>query len=232
VSEFATAEVALIEDRLGSVRERIRAAGGGDHIRIVGVTKRHPVSTCVAALAAGLADLGENYVPELLEKHSGLSGSPDSPQGVVWHLIGGLQTNKVRKLVSLAGASALVIQTIDRTTVLQEVARRLPGASVLVQVDGSGLPDRSGCAWDEVEALVTGGVDAGLDVRGLMTVAAPVADAGQRAVEAHFRRLRAAADRLGLSDCSMGMSDDLESAVGAGSTMVRLGTALFGSRVG
>lgn len=95
-----------------------------------------------------------------------------------------------------------------------------------MQVDTTGLPGRNGCAPSEVGALVLRLADLGLDVRGLMTVAAPGAAAAKEA----FESLARLADRLGLDERSMGMSDDLEAAVAAGSTMVRIGRALFGAR--
>jgi uncharacterized pyridoxal phosphate-containing UPF0001 family protein len=108
----------------------------------------------------------------------------------------------------------------------ERIARYKPGAEVLVQVDCSGLPGRNGCAPDEVPALVRGLTSAGLQVSGLMTVA-PQEHVG---AEAAFRTVRDLADDLGLPERSMGMSDDLEAAVAAGSTMVRIGRALFGER--
>ena len=106
------------------------------------------------------------------------------------------------------------------------IARFAPGATVLVEVDTSGLPGRNGCPPDDVRGLVPRLRDAGLDVRGLMTVAAPDPVAASSA----FTTVRALADELGLEERSMGMTDDLEAAVQAGSTMVRIGRALFGER--
>jgi hypothetical protein len=142
---------------------------------------------------------------------------------ISWHLIGRLQRNKVRRL---AGIVALW-QTVDRIELLDEIARREPSASVLVQVDAVMLSGRGGCSPGEVEGLVAHGLDLGLDVRGLMTVGAPD-DAG--ATQRGFTTVAGMAERMGLPELSMGMTDDLEIAIDCGSTLVRVGRALFGER--
>ena len=139
-------------------------------------------------------------------------------------MIGGVQRNKVR---GLAGVVALW-QTVDRPALVAEVARRSPGDRILLQVDCLGMPGRGGCPPDEVESLAASAVAAGLEVVGLMTVGAPGdGDETGRA----FRTVARLADDLGLEERSMGMSDDLEMAIDHGSTMVRIGRALFGDRV-
>jgi hypothetical protein len=209
----------VIAGRLARVHERIRGAGGDSHrIRLVAVTKGFPPSVAAAAVEAGLLDLGENYAQELLAKVEPLRGA-----GVRWHLIGRLQRNKVR---SLAPHVALW-QSVDRPELAGEIARRAPGAAVLVQVDLSGEPQKGGCTFEEAPRLVDEGRSLGLDVRGLMGVA-PAGSA--EAARPGFARLAAAAATLGLPEVSMGMSGDLEVAVSEGATMVRVGTDLFGRR--
>ncbi len=120
-----------------------------------------------------------------------------------------------------------VWQTIDRPVLVDEVARRAPGARIMVQVNVSDEPQKGGCTPGEAPALVTAARDAGLDVEGLMTVGRT----GQPdAAREGFRMLRRLADEVGVRQRSMGMSEDLEVAVSEGSTMVRVGTALFGDR--
>jgi uncharacterized pyridoxal phosphate-containing UPF0001 family protein len=138
-------------------------------------------------------------------------------------MIGRLQTNKVR---ALAGVVALW-QSVDRVELGREIARRSPGAAVLVQVDVTGAAGRGGCPEDEVAPLVEALDALGLEVRGLMAVGP-----GGPPEEARpgFRRVARLADRLGLPERSIGMSGDLEVAVEEGATMVRVGTALFGGR--
>jgi hypothetical protein len=160
--------------------------------------------------------VGENYAQELLAKHEAIGD-----RSVEWHMIGTVQRNKVRRLVG----PVAVWQTIDRPSLVSEVARRSPGGRILVQVDCLGVPGRGGCPPDEVESLVVSALAVGLDVAGLMAVGAAGDPAATRAV---FRTVADMADDLELEERSMGMSDDLESAVEHGSTMVRIGQALFG----
>jgi pyridoxal phosphate enzyme (YggS family) len=214
--------VDAISERLDAVRVRITRAGG-DHVTIVGVTKRHPIGVIHAAMAAGIGDLGENYAQELVEKSDQLTG--DRPR---FHFIGQLQTNKVRLVAPLAS----VIQTVDRPALVEALVRRAAGATVMIQVDLAGIIGRGGCAFDDAPGLVALASGAGLNVSGLMGVAVPArSDADRVVARRSFERLRGLADELSLAEVSMGMSDDLEEAVGAGSTMVRVGSALFGPRM-
>ena len=185
---------------------------------MIGVTKGFGPEAVTAARASGLTDLGENYAAELVAKASAASDDP----GVVWHFLGAVQRNKVAQLAPLVG----VWQSIAREAEGARVARFAPQAQVLVQVETTDLPGRNGCPPAAVGTLVSQLGELGLDVRGLMTVAAPGLDAATEA----FGALGRLADQLGLEERSMGMSDDLEAAVAAGSTMVRIGRALFGAR--
>lgn len=206
---------------LGAARRRIARAGGDpEGVRIVAVTKGFGPDAVTAAVEAGLADVGENYAQELLAKHEALAGVA-TPDAVRWHFLGHIQRNKVARLSGVVSCWQSVARLEEGTA----IARRAPGARVLVEVDASGAPGRNGCAPGDAAGLVDGLRAQGLDVQGLMTVAPQTAAA--REVFATVRRL---ADDLGLVQRSMGMSDDLELAVAEGSTMVRLGRALFGER--
>ena len=205
---------------LSRIRGRIEAAGGDPGaVRILPVTKGHPVSAVEAARAAGLTDAGESYAQELLAK------AQDLDVDVRWHMIGRLQRNKVRQIAAFVH----LWQTIDRLSLAGEVARRSPGARVLVQVNVTGAEQQGGCPPERVAALTEGCADLGLEVRGLMAIGPLGPPAASRVA---FRRVRELADGLGLPERSMGMSDDLEAAVAEGSTLVRIGTALFGPRAG
>ncbi|MDH3753566.1 MAG: YggS family pyridoxal phosphate-dependent enzyme [Acidimicrobiia bacterium] len=208
--------------RIGSLRERIDAAGGSN-VELVAVTKGFGLDVVETALAAGLVDLGENYSQELEAKVAGLAAGPTRDADPRWHFIGRLQRNKVRRIAD----EVWLWQTVDRVELATEIARRAPGARVLVQVNVSHEESKGGCAPDDAEGLVAAAVDAGLDVRGLMTVGRTGSPDDAREGFALLRRL---CDRLELPECSMGMSGDLEVAVGEGATMVRVGTALFGPR--
>lgn len=209
-------DAAVISGRLSALRERISRIGG-ERVQIIGVTKTHDVELVRAAMEAGITEIGENYAQETVAKLTGLDLRPTV------HFIGQLQRNKVRKLVGLVD----VWQTIDRIDLGAEIAKRDPGARVMVQVDISGEDAKGGCLPADTEHLVDELRGAGLDVIGLMGVAM-LAEATE--VRPGFRLLRSLVDELGLAECSMGMSGDLDIAVEEGSTMVRVGTGLFGHR--
>jgi hypothetical protein len=208
-----------------AVRERIAQAGGDpERVRVVAVTKGFGVEAVRAAVGGGLADVGENYAAELVAKAGSLGGDGPAVAGVRWHFLGAVQRNKVAALAPLVS----LWQSVAREAEGARIARFRPGAPVLVQVDATGLPGRNGCPPSGVADLVGRLRDHGLEVRGLMTVAAP----GPETAVAAFGAVARLADELGLEERSMGMSDDLEAAVAAGTTMVRIGRALFGERPG
>jgi pyridoxal phosphate enzyme (YggS family) len=209
---------AQVAANLAAVRARIERAGGDpDAIAIVAVSKGQPAEACRAAVEAGLTVLGENRVQEALEKM-------DQVAGASWHLIGHLQRNKVRH----AGRFALV-QSLDSMELAEALARRGRSAALL-EVNVSREGQKHGVPPEE--ALATAAAVAGLvELRGLMAMGPASGD--PRPAFAELRRLRDEAEqRLGraLPILSMGMSGDLEAAVAEGTTMVRIGTALFGGR--
>jgi PLP dependent protein len=187
----------------------VRAAG----VRLVAVTKGQSVESAREAVAAGVVDLGENDAQSLIGK------AVELPE-VRWHFLGAVQRRKVRDLAP----HVAVWQTVARVEEGETIARAAPGATVLVQVNVSGLPRRNGCSWDELDGLVAALRSQELDVQGLMCVAVPGEEGAQ------FRRLATAARGLGLPELSMGMSGDWRIAVGEGATIVRIGSALFGPR--
>ncbi|HEX6424857.1 MAG TPA: YggS family pyridoxal phosphate-dependent enzyme [Acidimicrobiales bacterium] len=218
-----------LADRIAAVRDRIaRAAPDPVAVRLVAVTKGFDVDVVREALAAGLVDLGESYVQELVAKadeiDADLAASPGAP-APRWHAIGRLQRNKVRK----AAPFVTLWHSVDRLSLGAEIARWAPGAGVLVQVNTSGEESKAGCTPAMAPALVDGLTDLGLDVQGLMTIA----PAGPPEVaRPAFRAARELRDRLGVSELSMGMTGDLEVALAEGATIVRVGTGLFGPRPG
>jgi pyridoxal phosphate enzyme (YggS family) len=206
-----------LAERLQRVRQQIVEAGGAG-VEVLAVTKGHPVEAVEAALEVGLTAIGENYAQELMTKFG------DQSFAVTVHFIGQLQTNKVRHIVGLVD----VYETLDRPALVVELAKRAPGAHVLVQVNTTGEKNKGGCEPDDVESLVVQATTAGLVVDGLMTVGPT--SGGPEAARPGFRLVRALCDGLGLVSCSMGMSDDFIVAVEEGSTRVRLGSVLFGMR--
>ena len=213
---------AEVADRLGTLRDRL-SRSGGDQVKIVAVTKGFGPDAIAAAMEAGLIDVGENYAQELLAKARDVRARPGAVIEPRWHFIGRLQRNKIRKIAALIH----LWQCVDRLELATEIARRSPGARVLVQVDVAGIGGRGGCFPEETEGLVQGCSDAGLEVAGLMAVGAPGPPEDSRP---GFRLLASQAESLGLGELSMGMTGDIEVAVEEGATMVRVGTALFGPR--
>lgn len=216
-----------VAERLEVVRGRIAAAGGSSSaVTVVAVTKGFGPEAVAAALDAGVADVGESYAQEMAAKVGAL-GAADAGRAEAgpcrWHFLGHVQRNKVRRLAP----AVHLWQAVDRLSAGAEIARWSPAAQVLVQVNVSGDPAKHGCRPEDVGALVEALAGLGLQVRGLMAVGP---SGPPEAAREGFRSLARQADRLGLTERSMGMSDDLEVAVQEGSTMVRLGRALFGSR--
>lgn len=207
--------------RTASIRSGIDAVERSwtHRVGLVGVTKGFGPEAVSAAVAAGCDAIGENYAQELSHKRAVIEQLRPEV-----HFIGRLQRNKVRQLVDLVD----VWCSLDRVSVVEEVAKRAPGARVLVQVDTTGDSGKGGCDVGEVAALVERAAELGLSVLGLMTVGPT--DLPAEAARPGFREVRGLVDRLGLAECSMGMSGDLAVAVQEGSTQVRVGTALFGAR--
>jgi hypothetical protein len=210
------------------VRERIaraaeRAGRRPADVLLIGVSKTVEVERIRAAVAAGVTALGENRVQEAKAKIDEL-GRP-----AAWHLIGHLQTNKVKDALDLFD----VIHSVDRLELARELDRRAAArgtvVEALLQVNVAAEASKGGVGPDAVaESLDAIGKLAHLRVRGLMTIP-PEAERPEDA-RPWFRRLRELAERHGLPELSMGMSGDFEVAVEEGATMVRVGTAIFGPR--
>lgn len=226
-----------IADRLTGVRARIDAAArsaGRDpaSVRLVAVSKTFPLDAVREAFAAGQREFGENRVQEALQK---ISGSADLP--IRWHLIGHLQTNKARK----AGPAFAVIQSVDSVELLEKLDHAAAEAGkspeLLIQVDLAGEATKFGAPPAQVPRLFEAAAACrAATVVGLMTLP-PLAESPEDA-RPWFRRLRALRDEWRASgvpasmlrELSMGMSGDFEVAIQEGATIVRVGTAIFGSR--
>ena len=209
-----------VEENLRAVRQRIERAGRNpDEVTIVAVTKGFGPDVCRAALQAGLQVLGENRVHEALTKMSEVEGAQ-------WHLIGHLQTNKAR----LAAGRFQLIQSVDSLRLAEHIARIASTQPVLLEVNVSREPQKSGVAPEETVAVASE-IAKHLDLRGLMAIGPSHGDPTPAFAE--LARLRDdAQERIGraLPVLSMGMSGDFEAALSAGSTMLRLGQVLFGPR--
>jgi pyridoxal phosphate enzyme (YggS family) len=198
-----------------------RAGRRPEDVLVIGVSKTVDIERIRAAVAAGVPALGENRVQEAKAKIEAL-GHP-----VDWHLIGHLQTNKVRDALALFD----VIHSVDRLELARELDRRAGGRAVrvLAQVNVGGEASKGGFGPDEVPAALEAiSRLANLRVVGLMAI--PPIVAGAETARPWFRMLAALAKRVGLAELSMGMSADFEVAIEEGATMVRVGTAIFGPR--
>ncbi len=207
-------------ERLARVSARVAAAGRNpDEVAIVAVTKGFGVEACREAMAAGMRLLGENRVQEALPKMEAVTGAQ-------WHLIGHLQTNKVKQAV---GRFAL-IQSVDSLHLAEAIARHDPKQAVLVEVNVGREPQKSGVAPEQALEMISW-VAGLLDLQGLMGMGPTEGDPTPA-----FNELRLLHDEAeqrvgrGLPILSMGMSGDFEAALATGSTMLRLGQALFGPR--
>ncbi len=206
--------------RLEEVRVRIASARGDvTSVRIVAVTKGFGPEAVEAALDAGLTEIGENYADDLVAKSLAVGAG----SGAVWHFLGAVQRNKVGRLAPVV----TWWQGVGRVEEGRAIAKRSPDAKVLVQVDVAGLPGRGGCRPERVGDLVAALRHEALEVAGLMAVGPPGPPEDARP---GFALVSTLADSLDLPVRSMGMSDDLEVALSEGSTMLRLGRALFGDR--
>jgi PLP dependent protein len=218
-----------ISENLARVRERLaraaeRAGRRPEDVRLIGVSKTVDVERIRAALAAGLRVLGENRVQEAKAKIAELGRS-----AAAWHLIGHLQTNKVKDALELFD----VIHSLDRLELARELERRAAArgqaVEALLQVNVAAEATKGGFGPEAVgEALDAIGKMPHVQVTGLMAIPPEV----ERAEDSRpwFRRLRELAQRHGLHTLSMGMSGDFEVAIEEGATMVRVGTAIFGPR--
>lgn len=208
---------ASIAENLARVR-----AGIPPGVTLVAVSKTQPAGAIREAYAAGQRDFGENYAQEWREKADALSDLPE----LRWHFIGALQTNKVKYLAGRVHA----IHTVDRVELAREISKRFlakgGAARVFLEVNTGGEASKAGCPPGEAPALAEA-VRAlpGVELVGLMAIPPPAGDP-----RPHFRLLRALRDRLGLRELSMGMSADFGIAIEEGSTLVRVGTAIFGER--
>jgi len=223
-----------LTQRLAEVKERIadacRASGRKpEDVTLMAVGKTRSAQELRAAHAAGIRCFGENYVDEALSKLDRLDDLDAE-----WHFIGPIQSNKTRAL----SAGFDWVQTVDRAKIVRRLADQRPPAShplsVLIQVNIDREPQKAGCDPDEVPALadeIAG--RSSLDLRGLMAI--PSVERSEKNPREPFANMRLLLERLkqdhaGVDTLSMGMSGDLEDAIAEGSTMVRIGTALFGPR--
>lgn len=222
--------IAEIKQRIGQAC--LRAGRDPAEVTLVAVTKTFPAEAVAQAVQAGIVDVGENYVQELLEKRDQLADD-----AIRWHFIGHLQTNKVRHIVGWIH----LIHAVDRRELAHEIDRRAGQAGriidLLVEVNTTGEPSKFGVAPDMALPLIrTLAEYRNINVAGLMTIGPFLPDPeGSRPMFRRLKELREEARQLGQPNVSMrylsmGMTGDFEVAIEEGATHVRIGTAIFGRR--
>ena len=227
-----------IAERFRQIKERkdaaaVRSGRSPDEVTLMAVTKTHTAAEINEAIAAGAADIGENRVQELMEKY-------DSVSPVRWHLIGHLQTNKVKNVVG----KVVMIHSVDSLKLAREINKRASAAGtvmdILIEINSAMEETKSGISSDDLETLVreiTAECE-NIRIRGIMCIP-PIAAEPEEA-RPYFREARELFDRMKTWDLpeerflpdtlSMGMSGDFEVAIEEGSTIVRVGSSIFGPR--
>jgi len=200
-------------------------------VTLLAVSKTHPAALVERALAEGQRAFGENYVQEAVEKMDALAGTARAPSitDIDWHMVGPLQSNKTR----LAAERFGWVHTVESGKIARRLSDQrpagMPALNVLIQVNVSGETSKSGVAPAEVLSLAKEiNTLARLKLRGLMAIPEPGAGVDRyRELKRLYEKLKG---EFGFDTLSVGMSDDMETAIAEGSTMVRIGTAIFGAR--
>ena len=223
-----------IESRLNDVKSRISAAAkecgrAPEDIKLIAVTKTYPIEAMNEAIRLGVTDIGENKPQEIRDKF-------DNVSPVNWHLIGHLQTNKVKYIID----RCTLIHSVDSIKLMTEIDRQAQNHNrdidILIQVNISGEESKSGIAPDELPSLLEYAKNlTNTHVKGLMTIA-PKCDIDE--VSRHFSNMKELFDQTAkqsyrnvtMTELSMGMSGDFEAAIKHGATMVRIGSLIFGPR--
>ena len=223
-----------IESRLNDVKVRISAAAKEcgrvpEDIKLIAVTKTYPIEAMNEAIRLGVTDIGENKPQEIRDKF-------DNVSPVNWHLIGHLQTNKVKYIID----RCTLVHSVDSIKLMAEIDRQAQDHNrdidILIQVNISGEESKSGIAPDELPSLLEYAKNlTNTHVKGLMTIA-PKCDIDE--VSRHFSNMKDLFDQTAkqsyknvtMTELSMGMSGDFETAIKHGATMVRIGSLIFGPR--
>lgn len=225
----------MVAENVSNIRERmaaacLRAGRKPEEVALIAVSKTFPAHLVEEAVAAGVCDIGENYVQELRQKHDALAG-----REIRWHFIGHLQSNKVRQIAPWIHS----IDAVDSVTLGSEISRQAERTgrhlSILVEVNTSAEASKFGISPEKaVETVKELARLQHLSVGGLMTIGPLTPDPeGARPSFRMLRELKSDVEREGLpmAHLSMGMTGDFEVAIEEGATMIRIGTAIFGSRV-
>ena len=230
-------QISEIQKNIDRIRSGISTAAeksgrSASDITLLAVTKLHEIDEMEAAIAAGISDIAENKVQELVRKYPLMQSHPN------WHLIGHLQTNKVKQVVGKVS----LIHSVDSVSLAREIDKRAENSGliqdILIQVNAAGEAQKSGVSPEETEPLIftINELCKNIRIRGLMFIAPAAEDPED--VRKYFRQVKILYDqlaqlsleRVSMEILSMGMSGDYEVAIEEGSNMVRIGTAIFGKR--
>ncbi|MFC0309683.1 YggS family pyridoxal phosphate-dependent enzyme [Gallibacterium trehalosifermentans] len=223
-----------IEQNLHNIQQQINQYQTPRTVSLLAVSKTKPFSDILAAYHAGQYQFGENYVQEGVEKIQ--QAQQQNIKDITWHLIGPLQSNKTR----LVAEHFDWVQTIDRFKIAERLSQQRPShlvpLQILIQINISDENSKSGIQPEQLFELAAQIVQLpNIQLRGLMAIPAPTTDPAQQKkafaqMATLFQQLQQRYPQLPIDTLSMGMSDDMPSAIESGSTMVRIGTAIFGKR--
>jgi pyridoxal phosphate enzyme (YggS family) len=205
-----------IQEAYGRIQEKVELYSKA---RLIAVSKRQPIERIKALVALGHKDFGENYLQEWVDKKSSF------PNDIQWHFIGQLQSRKLKSLIS---EQIFCIHSLGSRSAFEKLSKQeeLPKGGVLLQVNLAGEEQKGGVGLAEIEMMKSEGLLDGC--RGIMSI--PPSNWDRTQLKAHFKSLKQLKDQLGFEELSMGMSSDWELALDEGSTMIRVGSALFGER--
>ena len=206
-----------VKERALELAEIVKNKSNGNAI-LLPVTKGFGVEEVKAMLEVGLTQVGESYAQEIIQKAQIINDNR-----IAWHMIGRVQSNKVRKL----SETISLWHSVDRKDLIAEIYKRKNESKILIQVDLSNRSQQGGCSLEEVPELIEFASSKGLKVDGLMTIGV---DKDVEATKRAFSRLAKLAESMGLREISMGMSDDYEIAIDHGATILRVGRGIFGER--
>ena len=206
-----------VKERALELAEIVKNKSDGNAM-LLPVTKGFGAEEVQAMLEVGLTQVGESYAQEVIEKAQIFNDNR-----IAWHMIGRVQSNKVRKL----SETISLWHSVDRKDLITEISKRKKDSKVLIQVDMNNRPQQGGCSLEEVPELIEFASSKGLKVDGLMTIGV---DQDVEATKRAFSGLAKLAESMGLREISMGMSDDYEMAIDHGATILRVGRGIFGER--
>ena len=206
-----------VKERALELAEIVKNKSDGNAM-LLPVTKGFGAEEVQAMLEVGLTQVGESYAQEVIEKAQIINDNR-----IDWHMIGRVQSNKVRRL----SETISLWHSVDRKDLITEISKRKKDSKVLIQVDMNNRPQQGGCSLEEVPELIEFASSKGLKVDGLMTIGV---DRDVKATKSAFAGLAKLAERMGLREISMGMSDDYEIAIDHGATILRVGRGIFGER--